>query len=196
MDFNITESGSAAMRNRQPILDQLLTICEDTGSVLELGSGTGVHATFFAQQLPHLTWQASEQAASFEPLRGLDTGGNLLPPILVDMAADTWDVEIHDAIYMANVLHMFPEKQIASLFRKANAVLNEGGRLVVYGPFNTDGAYTGPGNESFDASLKQMHPSFGLRDTAQLKEWAAQAGMTMQPPIRMPADNLLLVFDS
>lgn len=196
VDFNISESSSAAMRNRQPILDQLRSLFKNTESVLELGSGTGVHAAFFAEHLPHLTWQASEQPLHTELLTAIPSGGNLLSPITVDMTADTWDVGIYDAIYMANVLHMFPEKHISPFFGNANAVLNEGGRLVIYGPFIVDGKHTGPGNESFDASLKRMDASFGLRDTTRLKKWAANAGLTMQPPIDMPVDNLLLVFDS
>ena len=52
---------SAAERNRQPILDQLQTLIPQTGSVLEIGSGTGQHAVFFARELPGLLWQPSDR---------------------------------------------------------------------------------------------------------------------------------------
>ncbi|HEY9034467.1 MAG TPA: DUF938 domain-containing protein, partial [Pseudomonadales bacterium] len=50
----------ACERNRQPILEQLQTVFADVDQVLEIGSGTGQHAVYFAGHLPHLRWQPSD----------------------------------------------------------------------------------------------------------------------------------------
>ena len=48
-------------RNREPILAVLRDHFADRRNVLEIGSGTGQHAIFFAAALRHLNWQTSEQ---------------------------------------------------------------------------------------------------------------------------------------
>lgn len=50
----------ACERNRDPILAVLRGHLQDRSRVLEIGSGTGQHAAYFAAQLPHLLWQASD----------------------------------------------------------------------------------------------------------------------------------------
>ena len=52
----------AALRNRQPILDELLKILEPStmGPALEIASGTGAHLEHFAPNFQKLTWQPSE----------------------------------------------------------------------------------------------------------------------------------------
>ena len=47
-------------RNKVPILEVLKPIFADRNTVLEVGSGTGQHAVFFGESMPHLTWQTSE----------------------------------------------------------------------------------------------------------------------------------------
>ena len=50
----------ATQRNREPILAAFQDILPTEGTILEIGSGTGEHAAFFAPMFPGLTWQPSD----------------------------------------------------------------------------------------------------------------------------------------
>ena len=50
----------AAERNKEYILEQLTELFSDFTAVLEVGSGTGQHAVYFASKLEHLAWQPSD----------------------------------------------------------------------------------------------------------------------------------------
>ena len=50
----------SADRNKQPILDMLSQVVPGRGSALEIASGTGQHAAWFAAGLPHWSWQPTE----------------------------------------------------------------------------------------------------------------------------------------
>ncbi|HTE13632.1 MAG TPA: DUF938 domain-containing protein, partial [Burkholderiales bacterium] len=52
----------ACERNRDPILQVLREDFAQARHALEIGSGTGQHAVYLAQHLPHLTWQTSDVA--------------------------------------------------------------------------------------------------------------------------------------
>ena len=52
----------ACEQNREPILSVLRETFSAARNVLEIGSGTGQHATFLAAALPHLVWQTSDVA--------------------------------------------------------------------------------------------------------------------------------------
>ena len=54
----------ASERNREPILQVLRRMFADRTAVLEIGSGTGQHAAYFAPALPHLAWQPSGRCFS------------------------------------------------------------------------------------------------------------------------------------
>src|SRR4051794_11354388 len=53
----------AAQRNREPILGVLTRVLPGKGLVLEVASGSGEHAVFFAAHLPSLQWQPTERDA-------------------------------------------------------------------------------------------------------------------------------------
>ena len=69
-------------RNRAPILAILKRVFRDRKKVLEVGSGTGQHAAYFAPELPHLVWQASDVA---ENLPGIRQWVSDPPPIELDV---------------------------------------------------------------------------------------------------------------
>ena len=54
-------SAPATERNREAILEILVDEFSDRTAVLEIGSGTGQHAVFFAAKLANLTWQTSDR---------------------------------------------------------------------------------------------------------------------------------------
>ncbi len=54
----------SALRNQNAILDVICDEFENFKVVLEIGSGTGQHAVFFASQIPWLTWQTSDLAVN------------------------------------------------------------------------------------------------------------------------------------
>ena len=51
----------ACARNREPILQVLRTHFANRHDVLEIGSGTGQHAVYFAAAMPWLQWQCSDR---------------------------------------------------------------------------------------------------------------------------------------
>ena len=66
----MTKSFSQACENnKQAILQKIQPAFKESTSVWEIGSGTGQHACYFAQHLPHLIWQATDRE---ENLAGID----------------------------------------------------------------------------------------------------------------------------
>jgi len=50
----------ACLKNRSPILNIIESLFSETEAVLEVGSGTGQHAVYFAEKLSHLIWYTSD----------------------------------------------------------------------------------------------------------------------------------------
>jgi SAM-dependent methyltransferase len=186
----------AAERNRGPILEVLRTAFADRRRVLELGSGTGQHAVHFAGAMPWLDWQATEVEANLPGVRAwLDETGlpNTPPPFALDVAA-AWPAGRWDAAFTANTLHIVPWPAVERLFEALPAALEPGAVLVVYGPFNVGGRFTGPGNEAFDATLRDADPARGLRDLEAVDALARRAGFGPVEVRTMPSDNRCLVW--
>ncbi len=187
----------ACERNREPILDVLLARFADRAQVLEIGSGTGQHAVYFAARLPHLVWHPTEQLAYLEDLttRVHREGGiNLKAPTVLDVAQIIWPVHSVDAIFTANTLHIMSWAQVGSLFRGVGNILSPGGLLCVYGPFRYDGRYTSPSNSEFDRMLQSRDPQSGIRDVQAVSKLAAEVGLRLADDHDLPAFNRLLVF--
>lgn len=195
----------AADRNKQPILDVLLTLLPSTGHALEVASGTGQHAVWFTAALPGWTWQptdfdtdalpgidarvAHEGTPRVQPARRLDVTTS---PWLADAQAG---LALFDLVYAANMLHISPWATCAGLMQGAGRHLAPGGRLVTYGPYLEDGVPTSPGNLAFDQSLRASDPAWGLRRREDVQAQALQAGLRLTARHAMPANNLLLVFE-
>lgn len=188
---------SATQRNRQPILDQLIQLLPETGTVLEIGSGTGQHAVFFTRQLADICWQPTDRA---ENLAGLElqftVKGNprIKKPIKLDVLKDPWPDTTYEAAFSANTAHIMPWKAVQAMFAGVASHLKADGRFCLYGPFNINGAYTSPGNGQFDAQLRQQDPHMGIRDMYDIESLSNSYQMDLQQKIVMPANNFLLVF--
>ena len=191
----------ATARNREPIRAALVDLLPAAPcSVLEIASGSGEHALWIARALPQVVWTPSEAGAeglaAIEAWRAMcpDLAGRVLPPVQIDAACPPWPGDPVDAVFVANLTHIAPWPATLGLMAGAAERLRAGGLLLIYGPFNEGGAFTGPGNAAFDADLRRRHPEWGLRDRAAVDAAAAAEGFTVETMRLMPADNRLLVY--
>lgn len=190
----------ATLRNREAIAEVLSHELPGAGRVLEIASGTGEHAVFFAECFPALEWQPTdpsyEALASIAAYRGEYTGGNLAAPMLLDACApDKWPVHAADAIVCINMVHISPWEATLGLFAGAARLLGPStGPLVLYGPYHEDGAETATSNLDFDASLKARDSGWGLRRAEALDELAATHGLVRSARYALPTNNIMLVY--
>jgi cyclopropane fatty-acyl-phospholipid synthase-like methyltransferase len=190
-------TAEACERNKAPILAVLRTEFAASRSVLEIGSGTGQHAVYFAVHLPQLTWQPSEVAAGLPVLAKrvrLEGSPNLCPPIALDVRATPWPHAQADAIFTANTLHIMGWDAVADFFRGVGATLGPAGVLCVYGPFNYQGRYTSESNAQFDGWLKARDPHSAIRDFEAVNALATAQKLQLAADHAMPANNRTLVW--
>ncbi len=181
----------ATDRNREPILQVLKERFANRKRVLEIGSGTGQHAVYFAAALPHLQWQASDVADHLPGIRQwLGEAGlpNTSPPLELDLRAD-WPVVEFDAVFSANTLHIMAWEQVQALFRETGRRLPPSGLMTIYGPFNHGGQFTSESNARFDATLRSNNRYSGLRDVEAVQALAKEAGLLLLEDRAMPANN-------
>lgn len=187
----------ACERNREPILAVLSEVFVRVSSVLEIGSGTGQHAVYFARALPHLVWQPSDLAEAHPGILAwiAESGlANVLPPVLLDVDDDDWPVDNADAVFTANTLHIVSWESVENLFAGAGRLLDPGAPMCVYGPFNYGGRFTSQSNEAFDAMLRSRDPDSGIRDFDAVCAVARRHGLVFEADHAMPANNRTLVF--
>jgi hypothetical protein len=183
-------------RNREPIVEVLRGCFSDRKQVLEIGSGTGQHAVFFAGAMPWLAWQAADMAENLPGIRmWLDEAGlpNLLPPMEL-AAAGPWPKGPYDAVFSANTLHIMGWADVQKLFAGLDAVMADDAVLAVYGPFNYDGKFTSDSNAQFDVWLKQRSAVSGIRDFEAVNALAESIGCKLLADHAMPANNRTLVW--
>ena len=185
-------------RNKEPILDLLKRVLPHTGLILEIGSGTGQHVAHFAKALPELTWQPSDpddelrdSIRSWTKSENLD---NVRAPIDLEVCRFPWPVTRADAVLSVNMIHVAPWAATQALFSGAKSVLDRGGLLVLYGPYLRFGRHTAASNEAFDAQLRAIDPSWGLRNLEKVVESADQAGFRLAEVVEMPANNFGVVL--
>ncbi|MDY6945185.1 MAG: DUF938 domain-containing protein [Pseudomonadota bacterium] len=186
----------ACERNQGPILAGLRQYFHDRHRVLEIGSGTGQHAVCFAPAFPTATWQTSDVAENLPGIRlWLDEAAlpNLPPPLTLDVTG-AWPAERFDAVFSANSLHIMPWAAVEQFFAGVAGVLQPGGILAVYGPFNYKGSYTSDSNRDFDVWLKQRSALSAIRDFEAVNRLANTIGCQLVQDQPMPANNRLLVW--
>lgn len=187
----------ATERNREPLAAVLREALPTEGTVLEIASGTGEHAAWFARLFPELIWQPSDaDPAALNSIEAwvADSGlVNLRPPLVLD-AAGTWPVDGADAILCVNMVHISPWAATVGLMRGAKRLLAPGAPLILYGPYRRAGVETAPSNEAFDESLKSRDPQWGLRVLEDVTAEAEANGLTLERVAEMPANNLTAVY--
>lgn len=184
-------------QNKHAILAVLHQELAHSKAVLEIGSGTGQHAVYFAEHLAHLQWHTSDVV---EYLPGISQwlndypGENLHGPYLLDVAQTEWPTVQIDAVFSANTAHIMDWDGVTALFAGVGRTLEPDGRFALYGPFNYGGRYTSDSNARFDAWLKQRDPASGIRNFEDLQTLAAAAGLELLHDYPMPANNRTLLW--
>lgn len=188
----------SAARNRGDILPVLDRVLPASGTVVEIASGTGEHAVFFAGALPGLIWQPSdrddEALRSIAAWRAHACPPNLLPPIRLDLLARPWPVAYAEAVVAINLLHIAPWAVTLRLAELAGQVLPRGGILAIYGAMFRDGVPTAPSNLEFDARLRGADPDFGVRRLEDVAAAARERGLDLDEVVSMPNHNITAVF--
>jgi hypothetical protein len=184
--------------NKQAILSVMEPLFTDRRQVLEIASGTGQHASWFARHLSHLQWQPTEMPDNFvvlQPRCAVYEGSNLSPPAALDVSQRPWQLTAQpDAVFTANSLHIMPWEAVEDLFAELAELENTDTLLVIYGPFNYRGEYTSPSNARFDQWLAQQSPWSSIRDFESVDALAKNAGFGLLEDVEMPANNRLLVW--
>jgi SAM-dependent methyltransferase len=185
-------------RNRDPILDVLRRILPSKGLVLEVASGSGEHAAYFAAKLPALMWQPTdpdpEAVASTAAHRSDANLPNLLPPLHLDVTANPWPVARADAVICCNMIHISPWASTEGLLAGAARTLPPGGLLYLYGPYKIGGEHTAPSNRDFDLDLRARNPEWGIRDLGDVTALAERHGFKPAETVQMPTNNLSVIF--
>jgi SAM-dependent methyltransferase len=138
-------SAEACERNRAPILSILKRVFADRRTVLEIGSGTGQHAAYFAPALPHLEWQPSDVAEHLPGIRlwvEEAAAPNLRTPLEIDVDR-RWPEVSADAVFSANTCHIMSWPQVERMFAGVGRLLPPRGVFALYGPFNYGGRHLG-----------------------------------------------------
>jgi len=188
----------ATMRNRDAIVAVLKDVLPPSGTVLEIASGTGEHAIYFAQHFKKIIFQPTDvdeqscqSIAAWTDKMELE---NVLPPLVLDTMQAVWPVQQADAILCINMVHISPWEATMALFKQAAHILQSGAPLYFYGPYFRDGVETAESNMEFDRNLKGRDHKWGLRELSDIDALAEKNGFHRDRLVEMPANNLSLVY--
>jgi cyclopropane fatty-acyl-phospholipid synthase-like methyltransferase len=187
----------ACDRNRDPILAVIKTLLVEPQTVLEIGSGTGQHAVYFAGHMPHLIWQTSDVVENLAGIRlWLEDAGlpNTPLPLLLDVSGTEWAALRFDSVFSANCVHIMGWDQVKDFIRGAGSSLPAGGQLIMYGPFNYGNEYTSLSNRRFDAWLRERDPASGIRNFEDVDQLAKNSDLFLTGDYEMPANNRVLCW--
>lgn len=188
----------SADNNKAPILNIFKNYLKTKDTVLEIGSGTGQHICYFAENFPNITFHPSDLEHNLSGIKAwiedsaLD---NILSPRLLKVSdSATYPTECHDVIYSANTAHIMSREEVKDMFSLVGKTLKQNGHFILYGPFNENGQFTSDSNRLFDQHLKSQAPHMGIRDKADLNSMASHNTLSFQTSHAMPANNQILVF--
>lgn len=192
----------ATERNREPILQILQQYLPNTGNILEIASGTGQHACFFAPHFYPRQWIPSDPDAqsrlSINSWRETCPTDNLAEALDLDVQKINWQEPFKSdsitAIIAINMIHISPWLACEGLIKGASKLLITGGILYLYGPYKEKDKPLAPSNEAFDQSLKNRNPDWGLRDLETVVKFAQSCQFKLREVISMPANNLSVIF--
>ncbi|MFT5206774.1 MAG: SAM-dependent methyltransferase [Candidatus Omnitrophota bacterium] len=184
-------------KNKEPILSVLKDLFNEAGLVLEIGSGTGQHAIYFADKLPHLNWAPTDLE---DKITGIKMWLNeaaidrIEQPRILDLLSNDWPIDVADYVFTANTTHYVSWAHIEAMFKGVGKVLADGGIFAQYGPFNYGGKFTSESNARFDTHLKASDPSRGIKNFEDLNELAQCNGLKLLQDHPMPSNNRILAW--
>ncbi len=185
-------------RNKLPILEVLKEYLNPGDHLLEIGSGGGMHALYFTQNLPVARWQMTEMPEYMEAIqaRFIQQGNSqMATPLSLDCRAAHWGLpQQYDAIFSANTVHIMSWQAVCGLMNGVHKALKPEGLFLLYGPFRYNGEDTAASNTAFHEYLKNTSAEMGLRDYQEMAALAKLAGLQLIKDIPMPANNRILIF--
>ena len=187
----------ACDQNKQPILEVLRRYITTQSSLLEIGSGTGQHAVFFAREFPRVQWHAtdvSEYLPAIQAWMNDYPANNLHGPYKLDVNQPVWPLQQVEVIFSANTAHIMHWPDVEAMFKGIGQVLIDDGYFLLYGPFSYNSEHTSASNANFDRFLKQRDPGSGVRDVSALQELAQTNGLALMDDVEMPVNNRILVW--
>ena len=200
--MDVKQYAPATQRNREPILKILSEVLPPNSKVLEIASGTGEHAVYFAAQLKSCHWIPSdpnpESRSSITAWKNASSVENLSLPLSIDVTQADWPQQVAeskiDSIVNINMIHIAPWQACLGLMKGAGRILPPQGILYLYGPYKRNGEHTAVSNARFDRSLRDRHREWGIRNLERVIEAAADANLKLQQVVEMPANNLSVIF--
>jgi len=183
--------------NKDVILQVIKPLLKNSKSVLEIASGTGQHAVYFAKNMPHLVWHTSDLLKSHDGINHWIFEAqlpNIVCPIPLHISEDPLPDSCFDAIYSANSFHIMNKQNVSDFFTKVPTALHSEGLVIVYGPFNYQNTFTSESNARFNDWLESNNPQSGIKDFEWCNALANEAGLTLVDDIQMPQNNRILVW--
>jgi len=194
----------AGNRNKDRILSVFKDILPQTGKVLELASGAGLHVNYFAPLFPNLDFQPSDRDITvFDTIkakRAESLNKNVADPIALDLTDEkTWPDPkdgLFDAIFVVNIFQVAPVSIADGIAALGAKVLKPEGFIAIYGPFKLNGTFTTQSNEHFDGELRAANvPEWHLKDIADLEKAADKHGLSLKQRYDIsPCNNFILQF--
>lgn len=197
----------AGNRNREPLLGVLKEkLPKDSGQVLELASGSGMHINYFAPHFEHLHFHPTDRDEEvFDNIKKLSVehgNDNIADPAHLDLTdPDTWfnaangQKNVFSSMFCINIFQVAPISIADGMMECASKLLTDNGFLLIYGPFQEKGVFSTESNKEFHNTLASAGvDEWGLKDIADLQAAAERHGMELSEKINMPANNFSLIF--
>ncbi|YAI82629.1 MAG: DUF938 domain-containing protein [cyanobacterium endosymbiont of Rhopalodia sterrenbergii] len=199
---DLRQYAPATQRNRDYIFETLVSVLPPKGNLLEIASGTGEHAVYFASKLKNYQWIPSEpdvmRQKSIDAWRKFYRSPNCQSSLNIDVLNPTWTKKLKNlkiiAIVNINMIHISPWEACLGLVKGAGNLLPSGGILYLYGPYKQGGKHTAPSNQLFDESLCLQNQAWGVRNLEDVIEISQQQGLKFVKTVNMPANNLSVIF--
>ena len=194
----------ATQRNRDCIGDVLSRINLNSGSILEIGSGSGEHGVVFQKRFPEIIWQTSDpdilHRKSISSWIDYEELMYKMPkPLEIDVEKTAWKIPAEllltlQGIIAINMIHVASWNSTKSLFRESGKLLNNGKFLMLYGPFKIGNKNTSKSNYLFDQSLKKQNNIWGVRNLENVNYEANKNGFLQEDLIKMPSNNFSVIY--